>query len=219
MSPLKSDHSVTFSLFSVKSIALVGVLFWVVYAVYHAIYNLYYSPLAKYPGPRIAAITRLWWLRVQFSGKFPIIVHNLHLKHGEVVRIAPNELSFTGAAAWKDIYGFRNGLPENRKDPAENTDADSRYPTIINANRSDHGRLRKLLSNAFSDKVLRGQEPVLLHYVDLLVSRLMEMHADGQPFNIVRWFNVSRSLMTSFWWSGLTRQTVCHVRHHWPFSI
>lgn len=69
------------------------------------------------------------------GGKFPFVVHDLHLKHGEIVRIAPTELSFSGAAAWKEIYGFRNGLPENRKDPGENTDADHRHPTIINVSR------------------------------------------------------------------------------------
>ena len=197
MSPLNSDQALVRSVLSLKWIGLVGVLFTVGYVFFRAIYNLYFSPLAKYPGPKLAAITRLWWLRVQLSGKFPLVVHDLHLKYGEIVRIAPDELSFTGGAAWKDIYGFRNGLPENRKDPAENTDANPRYPTIINANRNDHGRLRKLLSNAFSDKVLRGQEPVLLHYVDLLVSRLMEMHSDGQPFNIVKWYNVSKSTTMS----------------------
>lgn len=130
-------------------------------------------------------------MKQQLSGRFPFIVHELHLKYGEVVRIAPTELSFTGADAWKEIYGFRNGLPENRKDPGENTDADKSHPTIINADRRTHGNLRKLLSNAFSDKVLKGQEPVLLHYIDLLVSRLHEV-ADNkeEPVDIVRWFNV-----------------------------
>lgn len=104
------------------------------------------------------------------------------------------ELSFCGAAAWKEIYGFRNGLPENRKDPGENTDADHRHPTIINADRTTHGELRKLISNAFSDKTLKGQEPVLLHYIDLLIQRLTETCANSEPMDIVRWYNVRRLL-------------------------
>ncbi|EED14437.1 cytochrome P450, putative [Talaromyces stipitatus ATCC 10500] len=160
------------------------------YVVGVVIYRIYFHPLSKYPGPKLAAATRLWWMKQQLSGRFPFIVHELHLKYGEIVRIAPTELSFTGADAWKEIYGFRNGLPENRKDPGENTDADKSHPTIINADRRTHGNLRKLLSNAFSDKVLKGQEPVLLHYIDLLVSRLHEV-ADKreEPVDIVRWFN------------------------------
>ena len=82
-------------------------------------------------------------------------------------------------------------MPENRKDPCENTDADKRHPTIINANRQTHGDLRKLLSNAFSDKVMKGQEHILLHYIDLLIERLQETCKDDQPMDIVRWYNVS----------------------------
>jgi len=160
-----------------------------VYVTTIVIYRIWFHPLAKYPGPKLAAATRFWWAKQQLSGHFPRLVHDLHLQYGEIVRIAPTELSFSGAAAWKDIYGFRNGLPENRKDPGENTDADHRHPTIINANRQTHGELRKLLSNAFSDKTLKGQEPVLLHYIDLLVKRLTEEAAKEPVMDIVRWYN------------------------------
>jgi hypothetical protein len=33
------------------------------YMVYNAIYNLYFHPLAKYPGPLICRISRLPWVR------------------------------------------------------------------------------------------------------------------------------------------------------------
>ena len=82
----------------------------IVYVAAIVIYRVWLHPLSKYPGPKIAAATRFWWARQQLGGRFPLLVHELHLRHGEIVRIAPNELSFSGAAAWKDIYGFRNGL-------------------------------------------------------------------------------------------------------------
>ncbi|KAK5728388.1 hypothetical protein LTR15_001524 [Elasticomyces elasticus] len=174
---------------SFSSLALILISIPIAYVVGVVVYRIWFHPLSKYPGPKIAAATRFWWARQQLGGRFPLLVHDLHVKHGEIVRIAPNELSFSGAAAWKDIYGFRNGLPENRKDPGENTDADHRHPTIINADRQTHGELRKLLSNAFSDKTLKGQEPVLLHYVDLLIERLKEEAAKEPVMDLVRWYN------------------------------
>jgi hypothetical protein len=33
----------------------------------------------------------------------------IHDRYGDIVRIAPNELSFTDVRAWKDIYGNRPG--------------------------------------------------------------------------------------------------------------
>lgn len=33
----------------------------------------------------------------------------MHEKYGEVVRIAPDELSFISPGAWNDIYGIKSG--------------------------------------------------------------------------------------------------------------
>jgi hypothetical protein len=41
----------------------------------------------------------------------------MHEKYGDVVRVAPNELSFAGEEAWRDIYTHRPGHKEARKDP------------------------------------------------------------------------------------------------------
>ena len=111
-------------------------------------------------------------------------------------------------------------MPENRKDPGENTDADHRHPTIINADRQTHGELRKLLSNAFSDKTLKGQEPVLLHYIDLLVERLKEKAAENPVMDIVRWYNVSLiPTPTIHLGDSPPLAAVCDIRHHWAFGV
>jgi hypothetical protein len=37
-----------------------------------------------------------------------------HDRYGEIVRLAPNEVSFiSGETAWPDIYGFRTGKYKN----------------------------------------------------------------------------------------------------------
>lgn len=33
----------------------------ITYCIGRAIYNLYFHPLSKYPGPKLAAITDIWW--------------------------------------------------------------------------------------------------------------------------------------------------------------
>jgi cytochrome P450 len=52
---------------------------------------------------------------------------------------------------------------------------------------SDHSRYRRLLSHAFSEKALREQEPVVKHYIDLLMAKLHEN--SGSPQDMVNWFN------------------------------
>lgn len=99
-------------------------------------------------------------------------LHNIHQKYGDVVRVKPNECSFISAeTAWQDIYGFRTG----RNKGGETYQKDLNwYPPAVDGKRSmlsaddaNHSRMRKNLSHAFSDRELRGQEPIVQ---DLIVS-------------------------------------------------
>lgn len=116
-------------------------------------------------------------------------MRNLHEIYGEVVRIAPDELSYINPKAWKDIYAHRQGKEEmakQRKSYLEHPGGDH----IILANRENHSRFRRTLSHAFSDSSMREQEPLIKRYVDLLIRRLGEISNDGQtPLNIVAWYN------------------------------
>ena len=86
------------------------------FTIFNAVYNLYFHPLAKFPGPKIAAITRVYYIKHLLTGRLPFTNTKLHAKYGSIVRIAPNELSFNSAEGWRDIYGNRIGKPEMSKD-------------------------------------------------------------------------------------------------------
>ncbi|KAK0628019.1 Isotrichodermin C-15 hydroxylase [Lasiodiplodia hormozganensis] len=103
--------------------------------------------------------------------------------------MTPNELSYTDPKAWKDIYGHRNGIPENEKDASQNFDADKAHPSIIHADKEMHSKMRRLLANAFSDKSLREQEPVIKQYVQVLIRRLREQAEAGNTVDMVKWYN------------------------------
>lgn len=63
------------------------------------------SPLSKIPGPAISQFTALVLRWHEFNACRTSYVHSLHLKYGPVVRLAPNEVSFTSYDALKEIYG------------------------------------------------------------------------------------------------------------------
>lgn len=69
------------------------------------LYNLYLHPLRSYPGPFLARATRLYHIYYDLKGVSHLKIKELHDQYGEVVRIAPNELSYNTSQAWKDIYG------------------------------------------------------------------------------------------------------------------
>ncbi|KAJ3542510.1 hypothetical protein NM208_g4062 [Fusarium decemcellulare] len=63
------------------------------------------SPLWKVPGPFISRFTPLALRWHEFGANRTLYIHSLHLKHGPVVRVAPDEMSFTSYEAVKEIYG------------------------------------------------------------------------------------------------------------------
>ena len=68
------------------------------------LYRLWLSPLARLPGPKICALTRLPLMYHEFNGNRRKFIHALHLKYGPVVRVAPDEVSFATREAAKEIY-------------------------------------------------------------------------------------------------------------------
>jgi hypothetical protein len=82
----------------------------VVYIVTIVIYRLYFHPLAKFPGPKLNAISPVPSIISLLKGRIPLEVKQMHDIYGPVVRVTPTELSFNTAQAWEDIYGHRQGM-------------------------------------------------------------------------------------------------------------
>lgn len=161
------------------------------YQVIFCIYNIYFHPLSKYPGPRLAAASPLWLASSYIGGKTPTDLLELHNKYGPVVRTSPDGLSYINAPQWKEIYGHKAGQLEFSKDEKYFAGLKGE-PLILNADRNYHGYIRKLFAHGFSEKAMREQESVLKQYVDLMFRRVEEEGQDGtQSVDILKWFNVS----------------------------
>jgi cytochrome P450 len=158
--------------------------------VWTVIYNLYISPLSKFPGPKLAAVTNLPSLYWTSTGQNQYKLKELHDKYGEVIRISPTALVYRSAQAWKDIYGHRkSGGGSFLKDPKFYIRGPN-GPNLLNADEADHARGRRLLSHAFSERALRDQEGLVQSYVDLLVERLNgEINAARESVDMTQWYN------------------------------
>jgi len=76
--------------------------------------NYFSNGLNKYPGPALAGFTN-WWRFFDVLGR----QHQwtqlaLHKKHGDIVRLGPNVLSFADPKALKEIYGLNKGFVKVR---------------------------------------------------------------------------------------------------------
>lgn len=109
----------------------------------------------------------------------------LHAKYGIVVRIHPDELSFIGSSAWKDI--FLTPRPQLPKPTIGVLETPSRVPSITTIpDAENHHRQRKIISHAFSPRALQEQEYILQKWTDLLITRL---HDQGKEVDVCEWYN------------------------------
>ncbi|TDZ36157.1 Trichothecene C-15 hydroxylase [Colletotrichum trifolii] len=159
-----------------------------IYGIANVIYNLYFHPLRRFPGPKLWAATPLPAALNVLGGLSHIKVLELHKQYGDIVRIGPNELAFAHQDAWKEICGhLKRGQDENEKDPKYADE--SRDLSLIPASRERHGRLRKLLSHAFSARAMAEQQPLIDKYINLFIQRLKE-HGEGgkKALDATKWF-------------------------------
>lgn len=112
----------------------------------------------------------------------------IHKQYGNVVRVAPDELSFTHPDSWKEIQGHvKQGQPENGKDPKI---YDPSFDTsLVSADRDRHGPMRRTLAAAFSARAMAAQQPLINGFIDLLLQRLREQGENGsKSLNMTKWY-------------------------------
>lgn len=126
-------------------------------------------------------------------------IKELHDVYGEVVRIAPTELSFTAPAAMRDIQSSGPGRLGFAR--SEILFESKSVEGIFTSNNADHSRIRKALWRALSPNALTTREERLQSYVDLFVEKLRETirggervgtpagHSTVANINIVSWFD------------------------------
>ncbi|KAF5251100.1 hypothetical protein FANTH_3773 [Fusarium anthophilum] len=147
-----------------------------------AIYRLFFHPLAQYPGPKLAACSQLWFIQAWTSGRYPFVMRQqVHDKYGDVVRIAPNELSFRSPVAYKDIYGRVSKEAQFLKSEVlYSTGSTAMRPNIVfSRDPQDHRQQRNEISHAFSGHSLIEAQAVIEDYTELFVTQLLEKGGPG----------------------------------------
>jgi hypothetical protein len=73
------------------------VLIVVLFILTFVVHRLYLHPLARFPGPKLAALTRYYtaWFDVVKTGTYLRHANTLHDIYGDVIRIGPNEVRAT----------------------------------------------------------------------------------------------------------------------------
>ncbi|KIW64479.1 hypothetical protein PV04_09408 [Phialophora macrospora] len=178
MSPLTWLWSIT-----ARALGL-GVVVWIAYIVGLAIYRLYFSPLSKFPGPRLAALT-LWYefyYDVIKEGRYTWKIRELHDQYGPIVRINPYELHIDDPEFYDEVY---TGPTKPRDKWA--------WSASMFGNSSSHfssvpyhlHRMRRApLNPFFSKKAVAQLEPTIASAVEKLCARLAGFQQTKEPVNL-----------------------------------
>lgn len=125
------------------------------------------------------------------KGRITWRIRELHDQYGPVVRIAPDELSYTSSTAWKKIYGQRtpSEFPKALDGRGIAPPTMGGRKTLMTEDQAGHAKLRRAINPAFSERALREQEYYFQNYTDTLVSQLKRACKEG-AVDISTWFNL-----------------------------
>lgn len=76
------------------------------YTLYGAIHRLYFSPVASFPGPKLAALT--FWYEIYYDiikhGRYTWKIMELHKHYGPIIRINPYEIHIIDPEFYDELY-------------------------------------------------------------------------------------------------------------------
>ncbi|KAK6527435.1 hypothetical protein TWF694_004424 [Orbilia ellipsospora] len=169
---------------NLKNIFIFSVGIYVIYVLLYFTYQLFFSPLAKVPGPWYCAISRFWLAKASLAGRRIFAVHELHLKYGQYVRIAPNEVSISEIESVKKIHSSQNNFSKPEW-----------YGVVANGVKSAfaivdcevHKARRKAYGSVYSNTNISLLEPVIRRHTNVCIQKIKRDLKHG-PVDILRWF-------------------------------
>ncbi|QLI70047.1 Cytochrome P450 monooxygenase sdnE [Metarhizium brunneum] len=147
------------------------------YGLLLAVFRLYFSPLSRFPGPRIAAAT--WWYQfyhdVVRRGRYIWVVRDMHARYGPIVRINPSELHICESQFYNTLY-VSGGIHRKRdKWSWDSVGAGGVRDSALSTVAHDLHRVRRsAIAQFFSAQNVDKLQPVIQSKADLLVRRLAE---------------------------------------------
>ncbi|KAH7160072.1 cytochrome P450 [Dactylonectria estremocensis] len=117
------------------------------------------SPFFKVPGPVVSNFTSLVLKWHELNANRTMYVHHLHQAYGPVVRVAPNEVSFTSAAALKEIYGS-GGSGYDKTEFYNLFEVYGRKTMFSTLNKADHAKRKRMIGDRYANTNVMRAVPV-----------------------------------------------------------
>jgi hypothetical protein len=150
---------------------------WIAYLIGIGIHRLYFHPLSKFPGPKLAALT--FWYEFYYElypHKFQYLwkIKELHKQYGPIIRINPIHIHIDDPAYFTTIYA---SYPHKRDRCGwySHVGAKTFSGAMLETMDHDlHRSRRSAVANFFSKRSVQALEPLIAGKAERLVQRLEE---------------------------------------------
>ena len=157
---------------------------------FHLLRNKFYNGLQKYPGPALAAYTNWWRFAENFSRASERTFIALHRRHGDIVRVGPDVLSFADPRAIKDIYGLNKGFTKSDFYPVQQAvERGVRLQSLFSTkDEAFHAKYRRCVNSAFAMSSLVSYEPLVDGTIEVFLEQTQRLYCDQAAVcNFSRW--------------------------------
>ncbi|KAE8154551.1 cytochrome P450 [Aspergillus avenaceus] len=158
----------------------------VLYSVLLGIYRITLHPLAKFPGPKLAAFTQWYETYFEFfkspGGQFLWHYRKLHEKYGPIIRLSPYEIHIQDSSFFEEIYS--QSLPWDKPKWLEHrfNNANGLFPT---SEHEIHRHRRAALNPFFSKRAISNAAPMMQEQLSKVCDRLRrEYQGTGKVFRL-----------------------------------
>ncbi|CAN9243726.1 cytochrome P450 [Alternaria alternata] len=164
------------------SLPVLCVLAYFGFLVARVFYRLYFHPLSRFPGPKIAAVSSWYeaYYEIVLKGQYSRQISKLHDEYGPIVRVTPDELHIRDPSFYEQVYAKNLHLDKEGWDKRFGC-AGGLLPTV---NAEQHKRRRAAVAHMFSRRSILDFIHIIYRHVDTLSVRMQEFEGSAEPLNL-----------------------------------
>ncbi|GJC87757.1 cytochrome P450 monooxygenase sdnT [Colletotrichum liriopes] len=164
-------------------------------------YRLLFHPLARVPGPRLAAISNVWYACQVRNGRMLKLGKTLHKRYGPAVRVGPNEVWFDSVDAFKHIYRAGSGYdksdfylstalqrPDITYTPLPTFTSPDTLDLLSERDTQRYRLQRRLIGPLYQTTYLKRHEPALDAVLERVVATLRSLN--GAEVDLKEWMHI-----------------------------
>ncbi|OIW25652.1 cytochrome P450 [Coniochaeta ligniaria NRRL 30616] len=170
-----------------QTLAIIGTAFIVVAALLlQAVYRLTFHPLAKIPGPRLAAVTDYWRWYYEMKGVLPFKLKQLQAECNWplIFRVGPNHVVVHDPTQYDVIYRVNSQFLKDRGFYEKWASGRNGGTTVTACDKQKHSARRKETMAQLSKQKVQALHPLVSEKLARVLGHVQQLSDSRRPVNV-----------------------------------